>query len=164
MEPGLRRLGGECDRQSTGEVPLRGHTFHLVNCTPTTTRLIRDVGAELLNLRGVEFAGSREINHPTNVEQAFLSGIEEYWPYLIGSPQFDCTNAAAAFAAPPIVDPRMLERLIGFAIRNRWGRAGKPRDQTQQRVSQPFSCAEYVEEVFPTQARKSRLAQKPGST
>ncbi len=145
-----------------GKSHLHGHTFHLVNCSPTTTRLIRDVGAELLNLRGVEFAGSREIDHPTSVEKAFLSGIEEYWPYLMGSPQFDCTNAAAAFAAPPVVDRRMLERLIGFAIRNRWGRAGKSRDQTQQRGSQPFSCAEYVEEVFPTQARKSRLAREAG--
>jgi thioester reductase-like protein len=148
--------------QALGNSHLRGHTFHLVNCSPTTTRLIRDVGAELLNLRGVEFAGSREITNPTSVEEAFLTGIEEYWPYLFGSPQFDSANAAAAFAAPPVVDRRMLERLIGFAIRNRWGRTGKPRGQTQQKSSQSFSCTRYMEEVFPAKARNSRLAREAG--
>ena len=148
--------------QVLGKPHLHGRTFHLVSRSPTTTRLIRDVAVNILNLQGVEFAGSSEIDNPTSLEQAFLTSIEEYWPYLLSRPQFDRTEAAAAIEPPPLVDRPMLERLIGFALSNRWGRASKPKGTLHAKASLPFDCAHYIEEVFPVRANASRLAHEAG--
>ncbi len=102
-----------------------GRTFHLVAREPVSTRLVRDVGSEVLNLTGVEFTGSEGVKHPSRLEQLFLEGIQEYWPYLGGNPVFAWANTSAALPdlPPPVVDRAMLERLIRFAAANRWGRA-----------------------------------------
>jgi len=141
-----------------------GRTFHLVAKSPVSTRLLRDVGAEVLNLPGIEFAGAEGVNHPSRLEQLFLEGIQEYWPYLGGNPVFASANTRAALPdLPPPIDRPMLERLIRFAVAKRWGRERKKGSGTiYAKPSLPSSCAEYIERVFPRQARRSRLAREAG--
>jgi thioester reductase-like protein len=140
-----------------------GQTFHLVSRSPVSTRFVRDVGAEVLNLPGIEFAGPGGVAEPTRLEQMFFEGIEEYWPYLGGNQAFTSANAIAALPdlPPPLVDRAMLERLIRFAVANRFGRAR--RQTTDARgTSLPSRCANYMERVFPKQARRSNLARDAG--
>jgi thioester reductase-like protein len=142
-----------------------GRTFHLVARSPVSTRLVRDVAAEVLNLPGVEFAGPEGVEHPSRLEKLFLDGIQEYWPYLGGTPAFACVNTKAALPdlPPPPVDRPILERLIRFAVTSRWGRT--PRQTTEMRPHPPVTasrCAEYIEQVFPRQARRSRLSREAG--
>jgi thioester reductase-like protein len=141
-----------------------GRTFHLASGSPVSTRFVRDVGAEVLNLSGVEFAGPEGVEHPCRLEQLFLNGIQEYWPYLGGNPAFASvnTNAALPDLPCPIVDRSMLERLIRFAVTNRWGRAARPTTEVRGRPAPASHCAEYIEQVFPKQARRSRLAREAG--
>ena len=93
-----------------------GRTFHLVAREPVSTRLVRDVGSEVLKLSGVEFAGSEPVKQPSRLEQLFLEGIQEYWPYLGGNPVFAWANTSAALPdlPPPVVDCAMPERLISL--------------------------------------------------
>jgi thioester reductase-like protein len=139
-----------------------GRTFHLVSRSPVSTRLIRDIGAEVLKLPGVEFVGREGAAHPSRLEQLFLEGIQEYWPYLDGNPQFACTNTCAALPdlPPPAVDRPMLERLIRFAVANCWGRTPRPSAEICAGSVSPSECAEYIEQVFPRQARRSSLARQ----
>ena len=141
-----------------------GRTFHLVARSPVSTRLVRDVGAEVLNLRGVEFVGSEAVEQPSLLEQRFHDGIREYWPYLGGNPVFASANTSAALPdlPPPPVDRPMLERLIRFAVANRWGRIPKQTTEVSPRSLPPSRCAEYIEQVFPGQARQSGLAREAG--
>jgi thioester reductase-like protein len=141
-----------------------GQTFHLVSRSPVSTRVVRDVGAEVLNLPGVEFAGPKGVAHPSRLEQLFLDGIQEYWPYLGGNPAFTCVNTSAALPdlPPPPVDRSMLERLIRFAVANRWGRAPRQTPVVCVRPLPYARCAEYIEQVFPRQASRSRLARQAG--
>jgi thioester reductase-like protein len=138
-----------------------GRTFHLVCCSPVSTRLLHDVAAEVLNVPGVELAGPEGVAQPSRLEQLFREGLEEYWPYLGGNPVFACANTSAALPElpPPPVDRPMLERLLRFAVANRWGRAG---NAAPPRAPRRWGCAEYIEQVFPRQARRSRLAQEAG--
>jgi thioester reductase-like protein len=108
-----------------------GRTFHLVSQAPLSTRLVRDVGAEVLKISGVEFGGRNGVTHPTGLEQMFLDGIRQYWPYLHGNPVFSCANTTAALPdlPPPPVDRPMLERFIRFATAKHWGR--RPRQKAQ---------------------------------
>jgi thioester reductase-like protein len=147
-----------------GKPQWHGRTFHLVSRSPVSTRLVRDVGAEVLNLPGVELAGSAGVQHPNRMEQLFLDGIQEYWPYLGGNPVFACANTTVALPElpPPVVDRAMLERLIRFAAVNRWGRTSRPTAAVDVRPAVRSRCAEYIEQVFPGQARRSRLAREIG--
>jgi thioester reductase-like protein len=133
-----------------------GRAFHLVSRSPVSTRTVRDVGSEELNLSGVEFAGPGGAADPTRLEEMFLDGVREYWPYLGGSPVFDATNTAAALPRfpPPAIDRPMLKRLIRFAVNSRWGRDVTPTTASDSQ------CAEYIERVFPRQARRSPLARE----
>jgi len=141
-----------------------GRTFHLVSRSPIPTRLVRDVGAEVLNIPGVEFAGAQGVENPSRLEQMFLDGIQEYWPYLAGTPEFTCENTKSALPdlPPQPVDRPMLGRLIRFAVANNWGRAARQTDGLRPRPFCPFDCADYIEKVFPRQARRSRLARDAG--
>ena len=145
-----------------------GRTFHLVSRSPVSTRLVRDVGAEVLNLPNVEFAGSEGVEpaapSPSRLEQLFLDGIQEYWPYLGGNPVFASVNTSAALPdlPPPPVDRPMLERLIRFAVASRWGRAPLQTKAAPLPDGRGSYCAEYIEQVFPRQARRSSLAREAG--
>ena len=138
-----------------------GLTFHLTSRSPTTTRLIRDTGAELLKLQGVEFAGLGGVEKPSRLEESFGAGIEEYWPYLMGNPRFDSANTVAATKPAPPVDRVVLERLIRFAVADRWGR-GARRPAGRRRSSASFDCGRYIEQEFAVQAQNSKLAQEAG--
>jgi len=140
-----------------------GRIFHLVSQSPVSTRLVRDVGAAVLNLPGVEFAGPDGVEHPSRLEQLFLDGIQEYWTYLGGNPVFASVNTSAALPdlPPPPVDRLMLERLIRFAVAKRWGRTPTKTTEVGLRPTRSC-CAEYIEQVFPRQARQSRLAREAG--
>jgi thioester reductase-like protein len=138
-----------------------GHTFHLVSRAPVTTRLLRDVAAEVLGLSGVEFAGPGGVGNPSLLEQLFFDGIREYWPCLSGSPVFACANTRMALPGlpPPVMDRETLQRLIRFAVSERWGRGTR----AEVLSSQPrWTCAEYMDRVFPDQARRSNLAREAG--
>ena len=140
-----------------------GRTFHLVSPAPASTRFIRDVGAEELKLDGVEFADPEGVADPSRLEQLFVDGIQEYWPYLGGNPVFSFENTSAALPdlPPPPVDRPMLKRLIRFAVENRWGRGPSSRAKASP-SSATSRCAEYIEQIFPRQARRSRLAREAG--
>jgi nucleoside-diphosphate-sugar epimerase len=161
-----------------GKPQWHGRTFHLVAKSPITTRLVRDIGAEVMNLAGVEFAGSGGVEHPSRLEQLFLDGIQEYWPYFKGNPGFVSVNTRAALPElpSPTIDRSLLARLIRFAVANRWGRtpigdavADRPKasfpssavDVSRRSPIQPC-CAEYIEQIFPKQACQSRLAHEAG--
>jgi thioester reductase-like protein len=145
-----------------GKPAWHGRTFHLVSKSPVSSRLVRDVAAEVLDIQGVEFTGPEGIANPSRLEQMFLEGIQEYWPYFGGNPVFDCTNTRGALPdlPSPNIDRPMLERLIRFAAANHWARA--PRKKVQPSVTSP--CADYIENVFPNQARGRGWHTKPGLT
>lgn len=147
-----------------GRPRWHGRTFHLVGRSPVSTRLVRDVGADVLNLPGVEFAGPEGVEQPTRLEQLFRDGIREYWPYLGGTPVFASSNTRAALPdlPPPPVDRPMLERLIRFAVADRWGRAPARSIDLCPPTPARSRYGEYIEEVFPTQARRSNLAREAG--
>jgi nucleoside-diphosphate-sugar epimerase len=141
-----------------------GRTFHLVSRRPVSTRFVRDVAVAVLDLAGVEFAGAARVEQPSRLEQLFLDGIREYWPYLDGNPLFSRGNTAAALPdlPPPAVDRPLLERLIRFAVANRWGRLPRQTTAVDSPSRGPSGCAAYVEQVFPEQARRSPLAREAG--
>jgi thioester reductase-like protein len=141
-----------------------GRTFHLVARSPVSTRLLRDVAAEALNLPGVEFAGSKGVDDPSRLEQLFFDGIQEYWPYLSGNPVFASANTCAALPdlPPPTMDRPMLERLIRFAGAQRLGRTPPRTTEVCPQPSAGSYCAQYIEQVFPRHARRSRLARAAG--
>ncbi len=105
-----------------------GRTYHLVSNTPVSTGLLREVGAAELGMENVRFAGAKTISEPSGLEELFMAGIEEYWPYLEGNPQFSTANTTSALPElpPTNIDRALLERLIRFAIAHRWGRPGRP--------------------------------------
>ncbi len=150
-----------------------GNTFHLVSRAPISTRVIRDVGVKELNLQSVEFAGSEGIENPCRREEMFQKGIREYWSYLSGNPIFSSRKTIAALPElpPPSIDRPMLERMMRFAMTNNWGRergashAIVAPSQTAEvnPDSMPRTyCAEYIEQIFPRQNNRSRLAREAG--
>jgi thioester reductase-like protein len=149
--------------QLLGKPSWHGHTFHLVSPAPVPTRLIRDVGARELNLRGVELCGPGGVAGPSRWEELFQGGIREYWPYLKGTPTFAFANTAAALPhlPAPVIDRPLLARLIRFAVQNRWGH-GQAVAAEPARPPAAFCCAGYIEQTFPAQARRSRLAHEVG--
>jgi thioester reductase-like protein len=145
-----------------GKPNRHGQTFHLVARSQVTTRFIRDVGAELLKLPGVEFAGSAGVANPSRLEQMFVDGIQEFWPYLGGNPEFAFENTATVLPdlPPPRIDRPMLERFIRFAEANRWRQTPVQVTESRQRPLPTVNCADYIEHVFPRQSRQSKLARE----
>ena len=140
-----------------GRENCRGHTFHLTG-TGTTSRLLYDAAAAVFRLDGVQFAGPHGVEAPSRLEEAFWEGVQEYWPYLAGTPSFDDRNTRLALPdlPAPAVDRPMVERLFRFAESVGWGRRFR-------RPSGPgLDCAAYVEGTFPRLARQSPLARAAG--
>ncbi|HEV3262662.1 MAG TPA: SDR family oxidoreductase [Gemmataceae bacterium] len=147
-----------------GRPSWHGRTFHLVSRSPVTIRAIQQIAAQELGIEGVEFAGAEAPKDAGRLDQLLREGLREYWPYLAGQPEFLCPNTRAALPglAPPAMDGPMLRRLIHFAVADDWGRARA--HAAKEAVDPPARslCASYLEEVFPRQARKSRLAKSAG--
>lgn len=141
-----------------GRADWHGRPFHLVARAPIAGRLLHEVAATELRLEGVELAGAGAVEHLSRLEEYVQQGLREYWPYLGGCPAFDCTNTATALPhlPPPPVDRAMLQRLVRFGLARRWGRGGS------RPTSAESHCRRYVEQVFPRQARASRLARAVG--
>ena len=140
-----------------------GRTYHLVSRAPATTRFILDTAAAELGIDGIELVGAAEIGAPSRLEELLLEGLQEYWPYLGGTPAFCDRNTAAALPhlpSPPI-DAAMLRRLVRFALANRFGRGPSPASPVGQ-PSVAIHCATYFERTFPEQARTSNLARAVG--
>jgi thioester reductase-like protein len=137
-----------------------GRTYHLVARRPTPVADILTAAEAGLGLDGIELIG-RHPTDPTPVEQAFLSAVRDYWPYLSGDPEFDDQNTRAALPRlpPPWVDLRLLARLIRFAVADRWGRGRRP-----ERTSAVIDCADYIERFFPEAAARSFIAGLPIDT
>ena len=91
------------------------------------------------------------------MEEIFLDGLHEYWPYFQGDPAFDYRNTLAALPdlAAPRVDAALLTRLIRYAITDSWGRTGR------RGRGESVNCSDYVERFFPESAPHSRLARLP---
>jgi thioester reductase-like protein len=140
-----------------------GQTYHLVSPAPISTRLLRDVGAKELNMEGVEFAGAAPLAQPSRLEELFLAGIEEYWPYLNGNPKFSTKNTTARLPhlPHPEFDRPLLERLIRYAVAHRWGRLTRPA-KTAPEATETSTCAKYIEETFPKKAQQSQIAKEAG--
>jgi thioester reductase-like protein/predicted lipid carrier protein YhbT len=146
-----------------GQSRWQGRTFHLVSRQPLSLRDILSVALEELNVTGIELAGAQGLRDPSRLEQFFLESLPEYWPYLGGAPTFACSNTLAAlphFPAPR-VDRPLLQRLIRFAIARDWGRSASEGNAVPLACASGL-CANYLETIFPQQARKSRLAQEIG--
>jgi thioester reductase-like protein len=138
-----------------------GRTFHLVARAPIAARFLRDAASAELNIEGVELIGPHQEDQRGPLERRFLEGLQDYWPYLRGTPTFTWDNTAAALPdlpAPPLDRP-LLARLLGFAARDRWGRRRLHRPPMPRASVERSRCAEYVERVFPEQARRWRLAR-----
>jgi predicted lipid carrier protein YhbT len=56
----------------------------------------------------------------------------------------------------------MLERLIRFAVAQGWGRSSQRSAEAGPQTAARSRCADYIEQVFPRQARRSRLAREAG--
>jgi thioester reductase-like protein len=138
-----------------------GRTFHLTATAPVPSGLIYRVAIEELGLSGVELAGAGGVTDPSRLEEMFLEGLREYWPYLAGCPAFARANVAAALpnVPAPTVDAPLLRRLIRFAIADGWGRNRRAVPAAGAPVS---PCARYLERVFPAQARRSPLGRAAG--
>jgi thioester reductase-like protein len=139
-----------------------GRTFHLVSRSPTPSRLIHEVAAEELGLDDVSLVGAGGAVDPTPLEAMFFEGLQEYWPYLGGSPEFCDQSTATALPdlPPPPVDEPVLRRLIRFAVARRWGRHRAPIAEPDAAVNSAW--ARYIETTFPRQARRSGLARAVG--
>ncbi len=143
-----------------GRPRWHGRTFHLVARAPLTARFLRDAASHELNIEGVELIGPKGESSLGPLERRFLDGLQEYWPYLTGTPQFARDNTAAALPhlPPPPLDRLLLGRLLRFAVADNWGRRAVDR-KTPTGASR---CARYIEQTFPQQARRSRLARVAG--
>jgi thioester reductase-like protein len=100
-----------------------GRTFHLLSPQPIPARLVQDTAAQELNISGTQWTGGAGLKNPTPIEQVFQEALEEHWPYLATTAEFDCANTLAALPdlPPPRVDRLLLQRLIGYAFANHWG-------------------------------------------
>jgi thioester reductase-like protein len=139
-----------------------GRTFHLVSRAAATTELIASTAVTELSLEGVELVGPHGNTGLTRLEELFWEGLHDYLTYLFGTPRFLDANTAKALPhlPPPCVDQALLERLIEFAVANHWGRRPSPNTMAIASIGSP--CAEYFEDIFPTQARISTLARTVG--
>jgi thioester reductase-like protein len=142
-----------------------GRTYHLASHTPATTRFILDTATAELGIEGIELVGPTESASPSRLEELLLEGLQEYWPYLGGTPAFCDRNTAVALPQlpAPVVDAAMLRRLVRFAVANRFGRSPS-RGGAISRPATPMSCSAYFEQTFPAQARASSLAREAGLT
>jgi nucleoside-diphosphate-sugar epimerase len=142
-----------------GRKEWHGGTYHLVARKPVLARRIKEVAERLLGISGMSWAGPGGATDPTDLERLFEKHLHDYWPYRHGDPAFSDTNTREALPdlSVPEIDRPMLERLITFARKERWGR---PRNRRRLRRSE-MDCSHYVEEFFPEAARRSGLAEVP---
>ena len=142
-----------------------GRTFHLTSPSPVPSRLITEVGGEVMNVEGFRFAGAEGITNPSPLEQLFLDHLEEYWTYLGGDPRFDRRNVAAALPdlPPPPIDRALLRRLFEFAAADHWGRKRRGRP-SKTKIKRQSNCRRFVEEVLPEAARQASLERQAGLT
>ena len=78
---------------------------------------------------GQYFVGRDGLAHVelSDLERVFYGQMNGYQDYWADEPIFDSRNTLAAvphLPCPPI-DKELFGRLIDFAVRDRWGRAGK---------------------------------------
>jgi nucleoside-diphosphate-sugar epimerase len=141
-----------------GRMDCHGRTYHLTGTGTTTSRLLYDAAAAAFRLEGVQFAGPEGVGEPSRLEEAFWEGVQEYWPYLGGTPPFDDSNTRMALPdlPAPVINQPVLERMFRFAEAAGWGR--RSRRPRPSRVD----CANYVEQTFPLLARHSPVARAAG--
>ncbi len=136
-----------------------GLTYHLVARNPVRVREIKDIAETVLGIDGVVWAEPDWSPPADSLEAAFLGQVREYWPYMHGDPVFGYRNTRTAlpWLPAPHLDRAMLERLIRYAVSDRWGRPER------QHRSGPDNgaCAAYLEHFFPEAARRSSLARVP---
>jgi thioester reductase-like protein len=132
-----------------------GKTFHLVARQPVRLGEIKAIIEDLLQLKGIRWAGRAELTDPTPLEQLVLEQFEDYWSYLHSNLAFDCRNTRRALPdlPPPPFGRELVMRLLRFAQADHWGRE---RGGSQSVRTSDF--AHYLEFVLPEQVRRSPLA------
>jgi nucleoside-diphosphate-sugar epimerase len=143
-----------------GRPACHGRTYHLTAPRLVPVRLLKEVAEELLQVEGVRFGGPGVVEDTTGLERLFLDRLEEYWPYLHGDPEFDSRRLQAALPDLPavVIDRPLVERLVQFAVTDEWGHRGR-RGAKAPPAPARTDCRRYVEEVFPTAARRSVLGR-----
>jgi hypothetical protein len=141
-----------------------GRTFHLVSRAAVSARFLCDLAWSELKLDGIVLAGPDGGGARNRMEELFIEGLHEYWPYADGHPEFDSANTAGALPdlPPPVMDRPLLQRLVRFAVADNWGRRKQRPAKADTRKPSRSRIAHYVEEVFPRQARESDLARSVG--
>jgi len=142
-----------------------GRTFHLVARAPATARFIQETAAAAMGIEGIEFVVPTDIGPSGRLDEMLLEGLQEYWPYVEGTPVFCARNTTAALPhlPSPAIDAGVLRRLVRFAVASRFGRSPSRGKPVAQATSVP-NCSAYFEQVFPEQARASNLARAVGLT
>jgi thioester reductase-like protein len=106
-----------------------GRTYHLTPLQPVTARQIEDVMSGEFKYYGPTFGGPDALagGELNDLEKAFYDYVARYQPYWFAEPTFDCSNTrvAAPHLPCPTTDGPLLRRLIGYAIRDRWGKGRK---------------------------------------
>jgi len=108
-----------------------GATYHLTPTRPTASREIEEAASSYFNYYGPTFAGPHALAAAdlNELEALFYHHVEKYEPYWAEEPTFDCRHTLAALPhlPCPVVDRRLLHRLIDFAVRDRFGKRCKKR-------------------------------------
>jgi len=103
-----------------------GRTYHLTPTRPVTARTIEAALAARFRYHGPTFAGPGALDGGdlTETEKLFYNYVAGYEAYWTQEPAFDCTNTrtAAPHLPCPEIDEALLQRLIDYAVADRWGK------------------------------------------
>ncbi len=107
----------------------QGKTYHLINATPPTLYVIKEVMEEILAIKGIQFVNQEAftLTPPTRTEQLFAKETESYRTYMFNEPLFDDRMAQELRADDSSLtctlhDRAALANLFTYAISSSWGR------------------------------------------
>jgi thioester reductase-like protein len=105
-------------------------TYHITNPQPVSLSALRNLFADLFAIPTARLVREEEFRHraPDRFESLYQKATAPYAPYLTAEPVFDRTNTDQALQGTSLVLPEMnmtfFQRLLDYARRARWGRAG----------------------------------------
>jgi thioester reductase-like protein len=105
---------------------LHGQTYHLTPLEQVTARESHDAMMRYFNFYGPTFVGPGELDPASmnDYEKMFYEYVSRYMEYWSVEPVFDCSHTLAA--APdlpcPTIDAACWQRLIDYAVQDRFGK------------------------------------------
>jgi len=105
--------------------------YHLTNPCPLRLSTLRDILAELFDIRGARLVSAEEFQRPrpNRFEWMYQKLASTYAPYLAAEPVFDRTNtdvvARSADIELPEIDMVLFRRLVDYARKADWGKKGR---------------------------------------